>query len=128
MAKQQRISGDKRIDLEFLSYSSQPDPVGQFTHSPTLGVHHARSLYPLPIRPNGHVGPPCSSRDRKRQLIVIRIHRLELKAVRCISRFTHDVDARPAADLAQEPKLTNSDSILIEEDSKRALVRTDYEG
>ncbi|HEV8455888.1 MAG TPA: hypothetical protein VGQ24_13390, partial [Gemmatimonadales bacterium] len=35
---------------------------------------------------------------------------------------------QPAADLAQEPKLTNSDSILIEEDSKRALVRTYDEG
>jgi hypothetical protein len=53
---------------------------------------------------------------------------LELKPVQCISHFTHDVDARPATDLAQEPKLTNSDSILIEEDSKGALVRTYDEG
>jgi hypothetical protein len=38
------------------------------------------------------------------------------------------VDARPTADLAQQPKLTNSDSILIEQDSKLALVGTYDEG
>jgi hypothetical protein len=93
-----------------------------------LGVHRARSLYPLLVGPDRHVRIPRGSGDRKRQLIVIRIHRLELKPVQCISRFTQDVDARSAAELAQEPKLTNSHSIRIEENSKRALVRTYDEG